>query len=104
MKLGDIVGYSIRAIKERYLRSALTILMVLLGAMLLTGLNGLGEGFNYNIQKEFEALAPDVITLTPSPIISGPGDDPDEPDSAPPVELNLLTLKIIYPLIKILLF
>ncbi len=95
MKLGDIVGYSIRAIKERYLRSALTILMVLLGAMLLTGLNGLGEGFNYNIQKEFEALAPDVITLTPSPIIGGPGDDPDEPDPAPPVELNLLTLKSI---------
>ena len=52
MKVEDIVGYSTRAIKERYLRSALTILMVLLGAMLLTGLNGLGEGFNYNIQKE----------------------------------------------------
>ena len=95
MKLGDIVGYSIRAIKERYLRSALTILMVLLGAMLLTGLNGLGEGFNYNITKEFEALAPDVITLTPSPVVGGPGDDPDEPDSAPPVELNLLTLKSV---------
>ena len=95
MKVGDIVGYSTRAIKERYLRSALTILMVLLGAMLLTGLNGLGEGFNYNIQKEFEALAPDVITLTPSPIVSGPGDDPDEPDPAPPVELNLQTLKSV---------
>jgi len=95
LKLGDIVGYSTRAIKERYLRSALTILMVLLGAMLLTGLNGLGEGFNYNITKEFEALAPDVITLTPSPVVGGPGDDPDEPDSAPPVELNLLTLKSV---------
>ncbi len=95
MKLGDIVGYSTRAIKERYLRSALTILMVLLGAMLLTGLNGLGEGFNYNITKEFEALAPDVITLTPSPIVGGPGDDPDEPDPAPPVELNILTLKSV---------
>ena len=95
MKLGDIVGYSTRAIKERYLRSALTILMVLLGAMLLTGLNGLGEGFNYNITKQFEGLAPDVITLTPSPVVGGPGDDPDEPDSAPPVELNLLTLKSV---------
>ena len=95
MKLGDNVGYSTRAIKERYLRSALTILMVLLGAMLLTGLNGLGEGFNYNITKQFEGLAPDVITLTPSPVVGGPGDDPDEPDSAPPVELNLLTLKSV---------
>jgi len=69
--------------------------MVLLGAMLLTGLNGLGEGFNYNITKQFEGLAPDVITLTPSPVVGGPGDDPDEPDSAPPVELNLLTLKSV---------
>ena len=93
LKIGDIAGYSARAIKERYLRSGLTILMVLLGAMLLTGLSGLGEGFNYNIQKEFEALAPDVITITRSPIISGPGEDPDEPDPAPPVELNILTLK-----------
>ena len=95
MKVEDTLGYSTRAIKERYLRSGLTILMVLLGAMLLTGLNGLGEGFNYNITKQFEGLAPDVITLTPSPVVGGPGDDPDEPDSAPPVELNLLTLKSV---------
>ena len=95
MKVEDTLGYSTRAIKERYLRSGLTILMVLLGAMLLTGLNGLGEGFNYNITKQFEGLAPDVITLTPSPVVGGPGDDPDEPDPAPPVELNLLTLKSV---------
>jgi len=95
LKVEDTLGYSTRAIKERYLRSGLTILMVLLGAMLLTGLNGLGEGFNYNITKQFEGLAPDVITLTPSPVVGGPGDDPDEPDSAPPVELNLLTLKSV---------
>ena len=95
MKVEDTLGYSTRAIKERYLRSGLTILMVLLGAMLLTGLNGLGEGFNYNITKQFEGLAPDVITLTPSPVVGGPGDDPDEPDPAPPVELNLQTLKSI---------
>ena len=50
---------------------------------------------DYNIQKEFEALAPDVITLTRSPIISGPGGDPDEPDPAPPVELNIQTLKSV---------
>jgi len=95
LKVEDTLGYSTRAIKERYLRSGLTILMVLLGAMLLTGLNGLGEGFNYNITKQFEGLAPDVITLTPSPVVGGPGDDPDEPDPAPPVELNLQTLKSI---------
>ena len=89
------MGYSTRAIRERKLRSGLTVLMVLLGAMLLTGLNGLGGGFSYNIEKEFEALAPDVITLTRSPIVSGPGEDPDEPDPAPPVELNLETLKSV---------
>ena len=89
------MGYSTRAIRERKLRSGLTVLMVLLGAMLLTGLNGLGGGFSYNIEKEFEALAPDVITLTRSPIVSGPGEDPDEPDPAPPVELNLQTLKSV---------
>jgi len=87
------MGYSTRAIKERKLRSGLTILMVLLGAMLLTGLNGLGEGFNYNIQKEFEALAPDVITLTRSPIISGPGGDPDEPGSVVPSSQLLTSQK-----------
>ena len=89
------MGYSTRAIRERKLRSGLTVLMVLLGAMLLTGLNGLGGGFSYNIEKEFEALAPDVITLTRSPIGGGPGADPDEPDPAPPVELNLQTLKSV---------
>ena len=69
--------------------------MVLLGAMLLTGLNGLGQGFSYNIDKEFSALAPDVLTITPSPLIGGPGEDPNEVIREPPVKLNDRTLKAL---------
>ena len=91
----SILQYSVKAIRERKLRSGLTILMVLLGAMLLTGLNGLGQGFSYNIDKEFSALAPDVLTITPSPLIGGPGEDPNEVIQEPPVKLNDRTLKAL---------
>jgi len=95
LHLLSTLAYSVKAIRERKLRSGLTILMVLLGAMLLTGLNGLGEGFTYNIDKEFSALAPDVLTITPSPLIGGPGEDPSEVIREPPIKLNDRTLKAL---------
>jgi len=42
--------------------------MVVIGAALITALNGLGRGFDFFINEQFRSLAPDVLTVTPSRI------------------------------------
>ena len=96
MKPSSIVGYSMKAIQERKLRSSLTILMVVVGAALITALNGLGGGFNFFINQQFRSLAPDVLTITPSQSLPAPG--PPLPQVSPRVPLNIFTVNAIRPI------
>ena len=85
-----------KAIQERKLRSGLTILMVVVGAALITALNGLGGGFSFFINQQFRSLAPDVLTITPSQNIPSAG--PPLPQVSPRVPLNIFTVNAIRPI------
>lgn len=55
------------ALKDRKLRSGLTILMVLIGASLVTSLNGMNQGMNGWVNQQLSTLAPNVVIMLPAP-------------------------------------
>jgi len=73
MRLSDIPVFSFEALKERKLRSVLTIFMVAIGIALITALNGLSGGINGFITNQFNTLAPNVLTITPASQFGGFG-------------------------------
>ena len=66
MRLGEIYLLAFEALKDRKVRSILTILMVVVGSSLMVALNGLTAGFSAFIQKQFSSLATNVVTLSTS--------------------------------------
>jgi len=72
MVVFDLIGLSFGALKERRLRSGLTILMVLIGAALMTSINGLGGGMNNYISEQLGTLGANVLIVTPSASAFGP--------------------------------
>ncbi len=64
MNLKEIIGLSLGAIRERKLRSALTILMVLVGSSLLVAVNAFGAGFSDFFNKQFANLAPNILFVS----------------------------------------
>ena len=66
MKLWEVGGFAFDALKDRKLRSILTILMVAIGATLVTSLNGMNAGFNVFINDQLGTLAPNVLIISPS--------------------------------------
>jgi putative ABC transport system permease protein len=69
----DLIGLSFGALKERRLRSGLTVLMVLIGVTLMTSINGLGGGMNNYISEQLGTLGANVLIVTPSASTFGPG-------------------------------
>ncbi|HKU49868.1 MAG TPA: ABC transporter permease [Nitrososphaera sp.] len=66
MRLDDIYYLSFEALKDRKMRSMLTILMVVVGSSLMVALNGLTAGFSVFIERQFSNLAANILTLTNS--------------------------------------
>lgn len=66
--LKQIFVLSFDALRERKTRSALTILMVVVGSALMVALNGLGAGAADFISKQLNFLAPNVIFVSPGQI------------------------------------
>jgi len=66
MKITEIYYLSFEALRDRKVRSALTILMVIVGSSLMVALNGLTSGFGIFIERQFSNLAANVLTLTNS--------------------------------------
>lgn len=66
MAVFDLIGLSFGALKERKLRSGLTILMVIIGVALMTSINGLGGGMNNFITEQLGTLGANVLIVTPS--------------------------------------
>jgi putative ABC transport system permease protein len=60
----QIVRLSFEALKERRVRTALTILMVIMGASLLVAINGTGNGFTNFVDDQFSSLGANVMILT----------------------------------------
>lgn len=64
MNIKEIFGLSLGAIRERKVRSVLTILMVLVGSSLLVAVNAFGAGFSDFFNKQFANLAPNILFVS----------------------------------------
>ncbi len=65
MNVIQIFRLSFEALKERRVRTGLTILMVIMGASLLVALNGTGNGFTNFVDSQFSSLGANVLIITP---------------------------------------
>lgn len=64
MNFRDIFSLSFDALKERKVRSALTIVMVMVGSSLLVAVNGIGAGFAAFFNEQFSNLAPNILFVS----------------------------------------
>src|SRR5919106_5831938 len=64
MDLREIFNLLFDALKERKVRSALTIVMVMVGSSLLVAVNGIGAGFTAFFNDQFSNLAPNILFVT----------------------------------------
>ncbi len=87
MTIIQILSLSFDALRERKVRSALTVLMVVVGSALMTALNGLGAGFGAFIDQQFSQLAPNILFVT-SAQESNQGPLGGGPAPAPKITLN----------------
>lgn len=60
----QIMRLSLEALKERRVRTGLTILMVIMGASLLVAIDGTGNGFTNFVDDQFSSLGANVLILT----------------------------------------
>ena len=65
MNILEIFRYAFEALKERKVRSILTIVMVLISAALLTSLNGMNAGMENFLLSSFSSLSPNVLVVIP---------------------------------------
>jgi putative ABC transport system permease protein len=64
MIIGNIFSLSYNALKERKVRSVLTIIMVVVGSSLMVALNGLVVGFSNFAESMLNKLAPNVLFVS----------------------------------------
>jgi putative ABC transport system permease protein len=64
LNVGEIFSFALNAIKDRKVRSALTILMVLVGSSLLVAVSAFGAGFSDFFNKQFSNLAPNILFVS----------------------------------------
>jgi putative ABC transport system permease protein len=64
MDFRDIFSLSFDALKERKVRSALTIIMVMVRSSLLVAVNGIGAGFTAFFNEQFSNLAPNILFVS----------------------------------------
>ncbi len=65
MNFKQIISLSYDALREKKGRSALTILMIVVGAALLVAVNGMSAGSAAFVDKQVGSLAPNVIFVAP---------------------------------------
>jgi putative ABC transport system permease protein len=74
LNLKEMFMLSLSALSERKVRSALTILMVLVGSSLLVAVGAFGAGFADFFNKQFNNLAPNILFVSS---VQREGDDTD---------------------------
>lgn len=87
MNILQVFSLSFDALRERKVRSALTVLMVVVGSSLMVALNGLGAGFSAFIDEQFSQLAPNIIFVS-SAQQEDSGPFGGGPPPAPKITLN----------------
>ncbi|MEO9321174.1 MAG: ABC transporter permease [Nitrososphaera sp.] len=88
MNIAQIFSLAFDALRERKVRSALTVLMVVVGSSLMVALNGLGAGFGDFINNQFNKLAPNVLFVTSAQASNSNPFGGSGPPPAPKITLN----------------
>jgi putative ABC transport system permease protein len=88
MNIKEIFALSIDALRERKTRSALTIMMVVVGSSLMVALNGMTAGFSNFINFQFSKLAPNILFVTSAQNDGGNELFGGDPPPAPKITLN----------------
>ena len=73
MEVKQIILLSFNAIRERKIRSILTILIVMSGTSLLVAVNAVGASFSDLFNKQFRNLAPNILFISSSQSAQGGG-------------------------------
>ncbi len=60
----EMFALSFESLKERKVKSALTIVMVMVGSSLLVAVNGIGAGFVDFFNQQFSNLAPNLLFVS----------------------------------------
>ena len=84
----EIFLFSFEALRDRKVRSILTVLMVMVGSSLLVAVNGLGTGFTFFFNKQFENLAPNILFINSAQQDPNTGGISSGPPPAPKIVLN----------------
>ena len=94
MDIIEVFILSLDALKERKVRSILTILMVMAGSSLLVAVNGFGAGFEKFFSNQFNNLAPNILFVSSvqqaenGPPVGGAGTP-----TAPKITLNAAVIE-----------
>ena len=93
MNVLEIFLFSFDALRDRKVRSILTILMVMAGSSLLVAVNGFSAGFTQFFENQFNNLAPNIIFVSKSVNIeqelgADSGGNDESTNSEPKIVLN----------------
>jgi putative ABC transport system permease protein len=88
MNIKEIFALSFDALRERKTRSALTIMMVVVGSALMVALNGMSAGFSNFINYQFSKLAPNILFITSAQAENNGSPFGGGPPPAPKITLN----------------
>ena len=75
MKASETFRISFKALADRKIRTALTIVMVVVGSSLMVALNGIVAGLGLFVTDIFNKLAPNILFVTSIPNAGGNGSD-----------------------------
>ncbi|HZC21311.1 MAG TPA: FtsX-like permease family protein [Nitrososphaeraceae archaeon] len=76
MNIKETFIFSFESLRDRKLRTILTILMVMSGSALLVAVSGIGASFTDSFNKQFSNLAPNILFISSSQQAQGGGGGP----------------------------
>ena len=88
MNIKEIFVLSFDALKERKVKSILTIIMVMVGSSLMVAVGGISAGFGGFFNKQLSNLAANIIFINPAQVPQGGGGPAVGPPPTPKITLN----------------
>ena len=88
MNIKEIFVLSFDALKERKMKSILTIIMVMVGSSLMVAVGGISAGFGGFFSKQLSNLAANIIFINPAQAQQGGGGPAVGPPPTPKITLN----------------
>ena len=73
MDIKEIFAFSFESLRDRKLRTILTILMVMSGSALLVAVGGIGASFSNSFNRQVSNLAPNILFISSSQQAQGGG-------------------------------